>query len=358
MKSTVCFGEIMARFSPSGRWRFLQSMPGTMDVTFAGAEANAAVTVARLGGKAEFVTALPTNPVAKAAEAVLRAAGVGLDLIVREDAGRVGIYFVEAGANQRGGLVIYDRENSVFAQTPPGKYPWDRIFAGAGWLHTTGISAGVSKIAADSTEAAVRAARQGGITVSCDLNFRRKLWRWSPGIAPAQLAQQTLRSWIDAVDVLISNPYDLAALVGEDFSGDPSDVEACGQLALRVATRLPTLRWIAMTLRQNGSASRNLWGALLLRPASGEMFAAPMRGEKYEPYLIDTIVDRVGTGDAFAGALIYALQDPELCDPAKAIAFATAAGCLAHSVQGDFFQSSLDEVIELMNGNDAGHISR
>src|SRR4051812_48726929 len=178
VKPTICFGEIMLRLAPPGNFRLAQALPGTLNAAFAGAEANVAVAIAQLGGEAEFITALPTNAVGDAAVAAVRAAGVRVDRIVRSATGRCGTYFVETGASQRGGLVVYDREGASFAITGSEAYDWPAIFAGAGWFHTTGISAGVSRLGATVTEEAVRAARAAGLNVSCDLNFRRKLWRW------------------------------------------------------------------------------------------------------------------------------------------------------------------------------------
>ena len=334
-------------------------MPGRVDATFAGAEANAAVAIARLGGAAEFVSALPANPIANAALGTLRGAGVGVRYVLRRDAGRCGLYFVETGASQRGGLVVYDREGSTFALSDPGLHAWPEILAGAAWFHTTGIGAGVSRLAADATLAGIRGARAAGQTVSCDLNFRRKLWRWDAGTAPEVLAQRTLAALLPHVDVLIGNAYDIATSTGEIFAGTETDgVGVQTALASRAAARFPNLQWIVVTLRENSSASQNKCGALLLRAADAAVFTAPQTDGRYSPYEIHRIVDRVGTGDVFAGALIFALQTPELAEPSRALSFATAASCLAHSTKGDFFQGTRAEVEALMNGDTDGHLSR
>lgn len=349
----------MARFSPPGHLRLAQAMPGTMEVTFAGAEANVAVAVAQLGGRAEFISALPRDPIGDAAVAALRAHDVGVGHVQRREAGRCGLYFVETGANQRGGLVHYDRAGSTFALTEASLYAWDETIRQAGWLHTTGISAGVSRAAAAATLAAVRAARAAQVPVSCDLNHRRKLWRWDDSTPPETLAWRTLAEIGREVDVVIGNPCDLAALVGEPAAGDASEHPARQEaLARAVAGRFPQLRWIAMTLRQNHSASHQRWGALLYRPADGAVFRAPERAGLYEPYIIHTLVDRVGTGDVFAGALLFAWQTADLAEPARALAFATAASCLAHSIPGDFFHGSRAEVEALMGGDGAGYVAR
>lgn len=357
MKPTLCFGEIMARFSPRNRLRIAQVMPGQMEVTFAGAEANVAVAIAQLGGRSEFVSALPHDAIGDAALAALRAARVGVGMVHRTIGGRCGLYFVETGANQRGGLVLYDRADSSFSLAGPDQYEWSRILQGAGWLHATGIAAGVSRTAAESTRAAVHAAHSAGLLVSCDLNFRRKLWRWEPTLPPEALARRTMDLILAETDLLIGNAHDLAMTLGENFSAADRP-DACAALAARVAQAYPQLRWIAITRRETLSASRNRWGALLFQREDEAIFLAPFHHGVYAPYEIDSIVDRVGTGDAFAGALIFALQTPELAEPSRALAFATAAGCLAHSIEGDFFQASRAEVNAMMNGDVSGHLSR
>jgi 2-dehydro-3-deoxygluconokinase len=359
MKLTVCFGEILLRLAPPGHQRVAQALPGCLETAFAGAEANVAVAIAQLGGAAEFVTALPSNAVGDAAVAVMRGADVGVTNIVRRDVGRCAAYFVETGASQRGGSVLYDREGSTFSITANESYDWEKIFADAAWLHTTGISAGVSRVAAEVTIEAVRRARVQGLTVSCDLNFRRKLWRWETGVAPEDLARRTLASILPHLDMLIGNAHDIAGVLGESSGqehGQP--IEHYASLAKRAVARFPQLRWVAITLRQNHSASLNRWGGMLYRAADEAVHAAPHLNGQYAPYIIDTIVDRVGTGDAFAGALIFALQTPELSEPARAVSFATAAGCLAHSIKGDFFYCTRGEVEALANGAGEGHLSR
>lgn len=360
MKPVICFGEIMARLSPPGHLRLRQTMPGMLEVTFAGAEANAAAAIAALGGRAELVTALPQNEIANACLATLRAAGVGTSHTLLNQAGRMGLYFVETGANQRAGMVIYDREASTFSLMDSEAYDWPEILGAAGWFHVSGISASVSRLAADASLAAVQAARKAGVMVSCDLNYRRKLWRWDDQQTPAALARQVMRDLLANVDVVIGNGADLAGAAGlptpnEVAMSDPEELLA---LVRGFSKCFPHACWVAVTLREGLSATHNRWGALLVRTADGTSFMAPTVKGHYKPYEIEQIVDRVGSGDAFAGALIFAFQTPELAAPETALRFAVAASCLAHSIKGDFNFCTRSEVEHLMAGSNGGAVSR
>lgn len=359
MKPTLFFGELMARFSPPGALRFGQAMPGVMDVTFAGAEANAAVAFTRLGGAARWVSAMPHGPLAEAALALLRGVGVGLEHVERRDSGRLGIYFVEAGAGPRGGNVIYDREGSTFAQVGAEAYRWRTIVEGATWFHTSGVSGGVSVAAAEALLAGVQAARDAGLTVSCDLNFRRKLWRWKAGVPAENLFQQTMAAVLALTDVIIGNPQDLATVLGEPRSDDggAGGGAGCEALAERAARRFPQAKYIAITLRRCHSASRHDWGALLYSVNGQCSYWSPQAQSRYTPFEIDPIIDRVGTGDVFAGAMILALQSKPT-EPQEALDFATAASCLAHTECGDFFQGTRAEVEALLRGESGGQVSR
>ncbi|MFM8334448.1 MAG: sugar kinase [Opitutaceae bacterium] len=360
MKPTLCFGEIMVRLSPPGYQRLRQAMPGRLEATFAGAEANAAVAISTLGGTAAFITALPANEIADACLAMLRAAGVQTDRVHWHPSGRMGLYFVETGSNQRGGLVVYDRDQSVFSQTPPAAYDWIALLDGAGWLHVSGISAGVSRLAAESTLAAVRAARAAGLTVSFDLNHRRKLWRWDESRDPAELAREVNRNLLANVDVVIGSAGDLAAVAGlpAPAESDPDGPGRATALAVQFCQQFPQVRWVAVTLREGLSGNHNRWGAVLIRASDRAAFAAPSAAGRYQPYSIEQIVDRIGTGDAFAGALILALQTPDLADPQTALDFAVAASCLAHSIPGDFNFCTRAEVEALMAGGTGGAVDR
>jgi 2-dehydro-3-deoxygluconokinase len=363
MKKVVTFGEIMGRLAPEGFLRFRQCLPGTLQVTFAGAEANVAVSIAHLGGEAAFLTALPRHPIADACVANLRALGVDTRHILRTDMGRLGLYFLETGASQRAGNVIYDRTGSAVSLASWDQYDWSAIFESAHWLHITGITPSLSKIAAETTLAAVKEAKSRDLQVSCDLNFRKKLWRWDPACVPNQLAERTMRGILPYVDLVVANEED-AHEVLRIRAGD-TDVEA-GQLAIaqypavasEIVRQFPNVSKVCITLRESISASHNNWGGMLYDASRDKAFFAPLRDGRYEPYPIRNIVDRVGAGDAFAGALIFALLTPELSTPETALAFATAASCLAHTIVGDFNYSTRGEVESLMKGSGSGRVVR
>lgn len=360
----VTFGEVMLRMMPSGWLRLSQALPGSLDVTFGGAEVNVAVSIARQGGHAAYCTALPDNPLTDAFEAQLRSFGVDTSLILRSNEGRFGIYFVENGANQRGGTVTYDRAASTISLTPGSAYSWDQIFAGADWFHTTGITPSLSRESADAALTSVKQAKQRNIPVSCDLNFRKKLWNWEPGTKPAALARRTMESMLPYIDVLIANEEDADHVLGIRASG--TDVDA-GELSLtgyedvarQIATKFPNLKFVAITLRKSLSASHNDWGAMLYDVAKGKALFAPTdAGGQYSPYEIRNIVDRVGAGDSFAGALIFAMKTPELSEPLTALQYAVAGSCLKHSVLGDFNDVTRPEIEALMKGGGRGRVSR
>jgi 2-dehydro-3-deoxygluconokinase len=363
MSKLVAFGEIMARLAPPGFLRLRQALPGSLDVTFAGSEANVAVTVAQLGGESAFVTALPRNPPADACAGTLAGLGVDVSHIVRTEYGRLGLYFLETGANQRPSNVLYDREGSSVSRTPAKAYDWAAILSGASWFHVSGITPAISREAAGATLGAVQAADESGITVSCDLNFRKKLWRWEDGVSPRELAERTMRTILPFVDVVVANEEDAANVLS--IVAEETDVEA-GKLAAdrypavaqEIVSQFGNVSAVAVTLRESISASHNRWGGMYYERDSGSAFFAPWGEGGYQPYEIRSIVDRVGAGDAFAGALIYALMTPDLCAPETAVAFAAAASCLAHSVSGDFNFCSRQEVLALVEGGGSGRVVR
>ena len=219
----VSYGEIMARFSPDGNKRFRQTMPGPLNITFAGAESSVAVSLKMLGCNTRFVTALPKHSIADACEDAVRRFGVDTSYILRSDEGRMGLYFLETGANQRPSQVIYDRADSSVAVTPGEAYDWDAIFSDAKWFHISGITQAISKEAAEASILAAGKAKEAGATVSCDLNFRKKLWNWEPGTSPRKLAEKTVRRLLEYVDVVIGNEEDAHDVLGIKAGG-----ERCG----------------------------------------------------------------------------------------------------------------------------------
>ncbi len=361
---TVTFGEIMGRLCPPGFERLRQAMPGRLEVTFAGAEANVAVSLACLGARAAFVTALPDNPLAEACLAELRGFGVELDNVRLSDQGRLGLYFVERGANQRPSRVVYDRSGSSVSLVSPDQYDWERIFRDAAWFHFTGVTPALSENAAACCLAAVKQARAMGVTVSCDLNFREKLWRWEEGTAPRELAGRVMAELLPSVDVVIANEADASDVLGihaghTQVDDGRLDLDRYPDVAARIVERFPRVREVGITLRQSLSASHNNWGAMLYTAEDRAAFFAPLDTDgRYAAYEIRQIVDRVGSGDSFAAGLIFARQHQDYRDPARAVAFATAASCLAHSVEGDFNLNRRSEIEALMAGARSGRVVR
>ncbi len=356
MNRVVTFGEIMGRLTAPGFKRFQQAMPGSLEVTFAGAEASVAASLAYLGADAAFVTALPTHALADACIANLRSLGVDTRHILRTAHGRLGLYFLETGANQRPGNVIYDREGSAVALTPPGAYDWPAIFAGASWFLLSGITPAISRNAAEVSRVALREARARGLRVVCDLNFRSKLWQWEPPLKPRDLAARTLRELLPSVTFLVCGREDAAELLG--IHPRPGAADPCLDVARQLVSQFPQLTHVAMTLREGISASHNNWGGMLYDAALDQAFYAPLAAGRYEPYAITDIVDRLGGGDAFTAGLLFALATPELAAPPAAIAFAVAASCLAHSIEGDFNYCTRAEIEALMNGAASGRVNR
>ncbi len=360
----VTFGEIMARLAAPDFLRFRQSLPGSLHLTFAGAEANVAASLAMLGADTEFITALPNHTMADACIGVLRGLGIETAHVVRTEVGRLGLYFLESGANQRPSQVIYDRDHSAVGLTPAESYDWSAIFDNATWFHTTGITPAVSETAARVALHAAESAKAAGLTVSCDLNFRKKLWRWDADMAPRQLAEKTMRQLLPHVDVLIANEEDcsdvLQITAGDtDVHAGQLEIERYPDVARQVTEQFPNIGHVAITLRESLSASHNNWGAMLYCAKDQQAYFAPLDQQaQYRPYEIKNIVDRVGGGDAFAAGLIYAFTSTDLAAPADAIRFAVAASCLAHSISGDFNFSTKQEVEALMQGSGSGRVVR
>ena len=333
-------------------------------LTYAGAEASVAASVCNFGGAARYVTALPKHALAEATMDSLRAVGIDTRFVLRTDTGRFGLYFLETGANQRPSNVVYDRADSAISLTPAGDYDWDCIFADAQWLHITGITPALSKLAAEATLAAAKRAKDAGLQVSCDLNFRKKLWKWDASKQPRDLAEKTMRDILPFVDVVIANEEDCADVLGvhaadTDVHSGTLNTERYPDVARQVAAQFPNVQKVAITLRESLSATHNNWGAMLYNVQLDKPFFAPLDADDtYHPYEIKNIVDRVGGGDAFAGGLIFAFTTPELSEPQTALRYAVAASCLKHSIKGDFNFSTRSEVEALMGGSASGRVVR
>ena len=336
----VTFGEIMMRLNPVGYERFVQA--NEFVSTFAGAEANVAVSLSNYGVDATFVTKLPDHEIGQAAVNALRKFGVNTQYVTR-GGDRVGIYFCEKGASQRPSKVIYDRAHSAIAEAKKEDFDWDKIFEGAEWFHFTGITPALSPEVAEITKEACKKAKEKGVTISCDLNFRKKLWsRERAGEVMGELCQY--------VDYCIANEEDAKDVFG--IEADNTDVDT-GKLDrngyISVAKKLTDrfgFKGVAITLRESISANDNNWSAMLY--TNGNAYFS----KKYAMH----IVDRVGGGDSFGGALIYALLNAY--ESQKAIEFAVAASCLKHSIEGDFNLVSVKEVEALAGGNVSGRVQR
>ena len=333
----------MLRLGPPNLERILQTPQFV--ATFGGGEANVAVALAAFGAPAAYVTALPpSHPVADAAIAELRRAGVDTTRIIRRK-GRMGVYYLETGANQRPSKVVYDRDNAAIALAQPGEFDWDAIFADAGWFHVTGITPAISASAAALALESVKKAREHGLTVSMDLNFRKNLWKWG------KTAVEVTREIVQFVDVVIANEEDVQMTLGiqakVDVHSGALELSQYETLTAKVLAEFPNLKGIAITLRESKSASHNGWSACW---NDREKFLS----SRY--YDITNIVDRVGGGDSFAGGLIYGLQT--FAGKQDALEFAVAASCLKHSIPGDFNRFSVDEVNALLKGGGSGRVQR
>ena len=338
----LTFGEIMLRLKSPALERLMQS--AALEATFGGGEANVAVSLANYGMDAEFFSVLPKNDIGTACIGELRRFGVGTSKIQMAD-GRMGIYFVETGANQRPSKVIYDRAGSTIAVAAPDSVDWDKVFENVDWFHITGITPAISESAMELSLQSVKAAKAKGLTVSCDLNYRKNLWKY--GKAAAEVMGELAKY----VDVAIANEEDVQKALGISASVDVTagklDTAKYKELGDKVLAAYPDMKMIAITLRESHSADWNDWAACL---NDGKQFYL---SKKYE---IRDIVDRVGGGDSFAGGLIYGLNHYE--DKQSALEFAVAASCLKHSIPGDFNRVSVQEVTTLMGGDGSGRVQR
>jgi 2-dehydro-3-deoxygluconokinase len=343
MSRVVTFGEIMARIATPGFARFQQAMPGSVNVTFAGAEASIAASLAYLGIDAAFVSALPQHAIADACIADLRSLGVETKHILRTLEGRLGIYFLEHGANQRGGNVIYDRDGSSVAITPASAYNWEAIFTGCEWFIISGITPAISRNAAEVALIAVQEAARRQIKVVCDMNYRTKLWRWDSPLSARELATRTMKTLMPFVNVFVGGASDATAMLSVESTGDHR------ALAVQIVEQFPNLMHVAMTVRDGSSATMQCFGGTLYEAATETLHKAP-------PYPITHVVDRLGAGDAFTAGLVFSFLQNSTAP--SAISFATAAGCLAHSIEGDYNYSTREEIEALMQGDGGGRVSR
>ncbi|MFX1339713.1 MAG: PfkB family carbohydrate kinase [Promethearchaeota archaeon] len=340
----LTFGEIMLRFSPPGFQRITQAR--NFDIIYGGGEANVAVSLANFGISVDFVTRLPNNEIGDACIQYLRQFGVNTNKIIR-GGDRLGIYFLEIGASVRPSKVIYDRANSSIATAKPDMFDWDHIFEGITWFHWTGITPAISQNLADICLEAVKIAKDKGITISCDLNYRSKLWKY--GKDPSEIIPDLVKY----CDVAIGNEEDADKVLGIkapdiDITSGDMDAAKYEYVVKEVMKAFPNLKYVAITLRGSISASHNTWSGVLYD--GKKMLIGPQ-------YDITYIVDRVGGGDSFMGGLIYGLLTNKN-DPYYALRFALAASCLKHTIFGDFNLVSLEEVTKLMEGDTSGRVSR
>lgn len=339
----ITFGEIMLRLKAPGVERLLQTP--VLEATFGGGEANVAVSLANYGIDASFVTVLPHNALGEHCIAELRRFGVDTSKIRRGD-GRMGIYYLESGANQLPSKVIYDRAYSSIALAKPGDIDWSDAFNGADWFHITGITPAISETAMELSLESVKAAKAMGLTVSCDLNYRKNLWKYG------KAAPEVMTKLSEYVDVAIANEEDVQKSLGiqVDVCVETGKLDSSKYRILsdRVLKAYPHMKMIAITLRESHSADSNGWAACL---NDRESFRLSRH------YDIRDIVDRVGGGDSFAAALIYGINTYNK-DRQSALEFAVAASCLKHSINGDFNRVSVSDVEKLMGGDGSGRVQR
>lgn len=342
MSKFLTFGELMLRLKSPGRERLMQSP--SLEATFGGGEANVAVSLANYGLDSEFLSVIPSNAIGDAAIGELRRFNVGTDKIIRTD-GRMGIYYLETGANQRASKVIYDRAYSAISMFDPEKYDWDSIFNNVTWLHISGITPAISEQTKDASIASVKEAKKRGITVSIDLNYRKNLWKYGVD------AKEVMSVMTQYADIIIANEEDCQKSLGleckSNVEGGKLDNEDYRNLSNSLLERYPNVKKVAITLRESKSADINFWAAAL---NNGTDFIVSRKYEMYD------IVDRVGGGDSFAGGLIYGLN--VLGDDREALEFAVAASCLKHTIDGDFNRVTVDEVLKLAKGDGSGRVQR
>lgn len=346
MAKIVTFGEIMLRLATPGYLRFSQA--GELTATFGGGEANVAVSLANYGMDVEFVTRLPENDIAQTCVKDLRKHGVKTDNIIYGGT-RLGIYFLETGAVARASKVIYDRAHSAVSEIEPGMIDWDKVFEGAEWFHWTGITPAISQGAADVCLEAIKAANRRGLTVSCDLNYRKNLWKYG------RTAAEVMPELVEGCDIILGNEEDAEKVFGIkpegfDATATAGDVHAAEfeSVCVQLMRRFGKAKKVIITLRGSINANHNTWGGVLYDGKT--LYQSPR-------YDITHIVDRVGGGDSFMGGLIYGLMTHP-GDDRYALDFAAAASCLKHTIYGDYNEVSVSEVENLMKGDGSGRVSR
>ena len=346
MAKIVTFGEVMVRLGAPGYLKLIQT--DKFDVSYAGAEANVAVSLANYGMQTDYITCLPDNPIAERCIMDLRGHKVGVDHIQRSGK-RMGILYLETGSNARPSKVYYDREDSSIATVAPGSINWKEILKDADWFHWTGITPAISQGAADVCLEAVKAANRLGVTVSCDLNYRKNLWKYG------KTASEVMPELVACSDVILGNEEDAEKVFGIkpegfDVTATKGEVNAAEfeSVCRQLMEKFPRAKKVIITLRGSINANHNTWGGVLF--SDGKLYQSPR-------YDITHIVDRVGGGDSFMGGLIYGLLT-YTDDDQKALNFAVAASCLKHTIFGDYNQVSVAEVENLMKGDGSGRVSR
>ena len=342
MAKYVTFGEIMLRLTPPGHDVLFQTP--RLEATFGGAEANVAVSLANYGEDVAFVTAAPANPIGEAMVRELR--GFGVDTrFIRRCGDRLGIYYTETGSNMRPSKVIYDRAHSSVSEVQPGDFDWDVVFDGAKWFHTTGITPAIAEGTAKTALEAMKRAKEKGLTVSCDLNYRKKLWKWG------KMPKEVMSEMAQYIDVMIANEEDCQKCLGIELDVDVTsgklDTAKYEVLARKIMATYKNVQYLAVSLRESISADWNNWSVVL---ASKDRFYV---SKKYE---IRDIVDRIGGGDSFGSGLIWGLNN--LDGPQAAVEFAAATSALKHTVYGDFNRVRRDDVLTLMGGDASGRVQR
>jgi 2-dehydro-3-deoxygluconokinase len=343
-KKVVTFGEIMLRLATPGYLRFSQS--NELTATFGGGEANVAVSLSNYGIPVDFVTRLPKNDIGRACMMDLRKHGVGTENIVWGGE-RLGIYFLETGSVSRGSKVVYDRAHSAISEIELGMIDWNAVFEGATWFHWTGITPAISQNAADVCLEAIKKANELGVTISCDLNYRKNLWKYG------KTAGEIMPELVAGTDIILGNEEDAEKVLGikpegVDVTGGNVEGAAYESVSKQIMDRFPRCKKVITTLRGSINANHNSWSGVLWN--GKKLYEAPT-------YQITHIVDRVGGGDSFMGGLIYGLLTYE-GDDQKALNFAVAASCLKHTIYGDFNQVTVDEVEKLMGGDASGRVAR